>query len=159
MPANVPTRAAPIRCPSRRMTSTGACQPLEELGKLCHDHDTLLLIDTVTSLAGRPVEIDAWGVDAVYSGTQKCLSCPPGLAPLTLSDRALTAIRNRKTPCQSWYLDMSLLADYWTESKRAYHHTAPISMLYALREALRLVEEEGLERRFARHARAARRSP
>lgn len=132
-------------------TSTGVSQPLEEIGTLCRDHGCLLVVDTVTSLGGLPVEVDGWGIDACYSATQKCLSCPPGLAPLTLSERALTVIRNRKTPCQSWYLDLSLLADYWTEGKRAYHHTAPISMLYALREALRLVEEEGLAARFARH--------
>ena len=97
------------------------------------------------------MEVDRWGIDACYSGTQKCLSCPPGLAPLTLSDRALAEIRKRKTACQSWYLDLSLIADYWAEAKRAYHHTAPISMLYGLREALRLIEEEGLTARHARH--------
>ena len=132
-------------------TSTGVSQPLEEIGALCRDHGCLLVVDAVTSLGGLPVEVDGWGIDACYGATQKCLSCPPGLAPLTLSERALTVIRGRKTPCQSWYLDLSLLADYWTEGKRAYHHTAPISMLYALREALRLVEEEGLAARFARH--------
>jgi alanine-glyoxylate transaminase/serine-glyoxylate transaminase/serine-pyruvate transaminase len=134
-------------------TSTGAHQPLEGLGKLCHDHGALLVADTVTSLGGVPVEVDAWGIDACYSGTQKCLSCPPGLAPLTLSARALDAVRARKTKVQSWYLDASMIADYWAEGKRAYHHTAPISMVYALREALRLVHEEGLEARFARHRR------
>lgn len=132
-------------------TSTGVSQPLEEIGPLCRDHGSLLIVDAVTSLGGLPVEVDGWGIDACYSGTQKCLSCPPGLAPLTLSERALAAIRGRKTPCRSWYLDLSLVADYWTEGKRAYHHTAPISMLYALREALRLVEEEGLAARFTRH--------
>lgn len=133
-------------------TSTGACQPLEELGKLCHEHDTLLLIDTVTSLAGRPVEIDAWGVDAVYSGTQKCLSAPPGAAPVSFSPRAVESITKRKTKVQSWYLDMTMVMRYWGE-ERFYHHTAPISMMYALREALRLVHEEGLEARWARHQR------
>lgn len=132
-------------------TSTGAWQPIEPVGRLCHDHNALLIVDAVTSLGGIPVEVDRWGIDACYSATQKCLSCPPGLSPFTLSDRALTAIKNRRTPCQSWYLDMSLIADYWTEQNRAYHHTAPISMLYALREALRLVEEEGLLARYARH--------
>jgi len=132
-------------------TSTGIWQPLEPIARLCHDHDTLFVVDTVTSLGGAPVEIDHWGIDVCYSGTQKCLSCPPGLSPFTLSDRALAAIRARRTPCQSWYLDMALIADYWAEGARAYHHTAPISMLYALREALRLVEEEGLPARFARH--------
>lgn len=132
-------------------TSTGVRQPLEEIGALCRQHDALFIVDAVTSLGGLPLEVDRWGIDACYSGTQKCLSCPPGLAPLTLSERALATIRNRKAPCQSWYLDVSLIADYWAEAKRAYHHTAPISMLYALREALRLIEEEGLEARFARH--------
>lgn len=132
-------------------TSTGARQPLEAIGALCREYDALFIVDAVTSLAGLPLEVDAWGIDACYSGTQKCLSCPPGLAPLTLNERALAAIRRRKTSCQSWYLDLSLVADYWEEGTRAYHHTAPISMLYALREALRLVEEEGLEARFERH--------
>jgi len=132
-------------------TSTGVWQPLEPIARLCRNHDTLFLVDAVTSLGGAPVEIDRWGIDVCYSGTQKCLSCPPGLSPFTLSDRALTAIRARRTPCQSWYLDMALIADYWAEGTRAYHHTAPVSMLYALREALRLVEEEGLPARFARH--------
>jgi alanine-glyoxylate transaminase/serine-glyoxylate transaminase/serine-pyruvate transaminase len=134
-------------------TSTGAHQPLEGLGKLCHAHGALLVADTVTSLGGVPVDVDAWEVDACYSGTQKCLSCPPGLAPLTLSARALEVVRARKTKVQSWYLDASMIADYWAEGKRAYHHTAPISMVYALREALRIVHEEGLEARFARHRR------
>lgn len=132
-------------------TSTGAWQPIEPVGRLCRTHNALFIVDAVTSLGGVPVEVDRWGIDVCYSGTQKCLSCPPGLAPFTLSDRALTAITNRRTPCQSWYLDMALIADYWTEHKRAYHHTAPISMLYALREALRLVDEEGLPARYARH--------
>jgi alanine-glyoxylate transaminase/serine-glyoxylate transaminase/serine-pyruvate transaminase len=120
-------------------TSTGAQQPIEGLGKLCHTHGALLVVDTVTSLGGIPVEVDAWEADAVYSGTQKCLSCPPGLAPLTLSPRALEAVKARKTKVQSWYLDAGMVADYWAEGKRLYHHTAPISMVYALREALRIV--------------------
>jgi alanine-glyoxylate transaminase/serine-glyoxylate transaminase/serine-pyruvate transaminase len=132
-------------------TSTGACQPLDGLSGLCRQHDALLLVDAVTSLAGMPLEVDAWGIDICYSGTQKCLSCPPGLAPITVSPRAFEVIRRRKTPCQSWYFDLMLAADYWTEGNRVYHHTAPISMLYALREALRLVHEEGLSARFARH--------
>jgi alanine-glyoxylate transaminase/serine-glyoxylate transaminase/serine-pyruvate transaminase len=134
-------------------TSTGAQQPMDGLGKLCHAHGALLVVDTVTSLGGVPVEVDAWEADAVYSGTQKCLSCPPGLAPLTLSPRALEAVKARKTKVQSWYLDAGMVADYWAEGKRVYHHTAPISMVYALRESLRLVLEEGLEARFARHRR------
>ena len=134
-------------------TSTGAWQPIDGLGKLCHAHGALLVVDTVTSLGGLPVEVDAWEADAVYSGTQKCLSCPPGLAPLTLSPRALDAVKARKTKVQSWYLDAGMVADYWAEGKRVYHHTAPISMVYALRESLRIVLEEGLEARFARHRR------
>ena len=134
-------------------TSTGAQQPMEGLGRLCHDHGALLVVDTVTSLGGVPVDVDGWEADAVYSGTQKCLSCPPGLAPLTLSQRALDAVKARKERCRSWYLDVSMIADYWAEGKRAYHHTAPISMVYALRESLRIVLEEGLEARFARHRR------
>jgi alanine-glyoxylate transaminase/serine-glyoxylate transaminase/serine-pyruvate transaminase len=133
-------------------TSTGARQPLEELSKLCRETDTLLLVDTVTSLAGLPVEVDAWGIDAVYSGTQKCLSCPPGASPVSFSPRAVEAINKRKTKVQSWYLDMTMVMRYWGE-ERFYHHTAPITMMYALREALRLVHEEGLEPRFARHLR------
>jgi alanine-glyoxylate transaminase / serine-glyoxylate transaminase / serine-pyruvate transaminase len=140
-------------CVVHAETSTGAQQPLEGLGRLCHDHGALLLVDTVTSLGGIPVDVDRHGIDVCYSGTQKCLSCPPGLAPLTLSQRALDAVKARKTKVQSWYLDTSLIADYWADGKRAYHHTAPISMVYALREALRLVLEEGLEARYARHRR------
>jgi alanine-glyoxylate transaminase/serine-glyoxylate transaminase/serine-pyruvate transaminase len=133
-------------------TSTGAWQPVQELGTLCHEFDTLLLLDTVTSLGGVPVEIDAWSVDAVYSGTQKCLSCPPGLSPVSFSPRAVEAINRRKTKVQSWYLDMTMVQRYWSE-ERFYHHTAPITMIYGLREALRLVDEEGLEVRWARHLR------
>ena len=133
-------------------TSTGAWQPVEEIAALARRHDALLLTDCVTSLGGVPVEIDAWGVDAAYSGTQKCLSCPPGLSPVTFGPRALEAIARRRHKVQSWYLDVTLLQQYWGED-RVYHHTAPISMNYALREALRLVAEEGLEARFARHRR------
>lgn len=132
-------------------TSTGVWQPLERIGALCRAHNALFIVDAVTSLGGLPVEVDRWGIDVCYSGTQKCLSCPPGLAPITVSERAMERIRRRTTPCRSWYLDLSLIADYWAETKRAYHHTAPISMLYALHEALRLVLEEGLEARWARH--------
>lgn len=131
-------------------TSTGACQPMDGLGELCHEFDTLLLVDTVTSLAGIPVAVDRWQADAVYSGTQKCLSAPPGLAPVTFSPRAVETIHRRKHRVQSWYLDVSLVERYWGQ-ERFYHHTAPITMIYALREALRLVQEEGLENRFARH--------
>jgi alanine-glyoxylate transaminase/serine-glyoxylate transaminase/serine-pyruvate transaminase len=133
-------------------TSTGAWQPLAELGAICHETDTLLLADTVTSLGGVPVEVDAWGIDAVYSGTQKCLSCPPSLAPVSFSPRAVEVINHRKTKVQSWYLDMTMVQRYWGE-ERFYHHTAPITAIYALREALRLIHEEGLEVRWARHLR------
>jgi alanine-glyoxylate transaminase/serine-glyoxylate transaminase/serine-pyruvate transaminase len=133
-------------------TSTGAWQPLADIARLAHDRGALVLADCVTSLGGAPVLIDEWGIDAAYSGTQKCLSCPPGLAPVTFGPRAVQALEARKTKVRSWYLDLSLLAQYWGE-ERVYHHTAPISMNYALREALRLVVEEGLEARFARHRR------
>ncbi len=133
-------------------TSTGALQPLEEIAKICRENGALIAIDTVTSLAGVPVEIDGWGIDAVYSGTQKCLSCPPGLAPVSFGPRAVEIIQKRKTKVQSWYLDMSMIMRYWGDD-RFYHHTAPISMNYALRESLALVVEEGLEARFARHKR------
>ncbi len=133
-------------------TSTGAWQPLEEISKIVHDAGALLLVDCVTSLGGVPLEVDQWGLDAVYSGTQKCLSCPPGLAPVTFSPRAVAAIEARKTKVASWYLDLTLVRNYWGQS-RAYHHTAPINMNYGLHEALRLVLEEGLEARHARHLR------
>jgi len=133
-------------------TSTGAWQPMEEISKIVHEHGALLLMDCVTSLGGCPVRVDDWQVDAAYSGTQKCLSCPPGLAPVTLGARALEKATKRKTKAQSWYLDVNLLASYWGQD-RVYHHTAPVTMNYALREALRLVLEEGLEKRWARHER------
>jgi alanine-glyoxylate transaminase/serine-glyoxylate transaminase/serine-pyruvate transaminase len=131
-------------------TSTGALTPVEEISKLTHQAGALLMLDTVTSLGGCPVRIDEWQVDAVYSGTQKCLSCPPGLAPVSFGPRALEVARNRKRKVQSWYLDVNLLASYWGQ-ERVYHHTAPISMNYALHEALRLVLLEGLENRWRRH--------
>jgi alanine-glyoxylate transaminase / serine-glyoxylate transaminase / serine-pyruvate transaminase len=133
-------------------TSTGAWQPIEELGKLCHEFDTLLLVDTVTSLGCVPLKVDEWELDAVYSCSQKGLSCPPGLSPVTLSPRAEQAMAKRKTKVQSWYLDLTMIRQYWG-SDRAYHHTAPITMIYALREGLRLLHEEGLEARWARHLR------
>lgn len=131
-------------------TSTGALQPLEEISKVVHDAGALLLVDCVTSLGGLPVEIDAWDIDAAYSGTQKCLGCPPGLAPVTFGQRALDAMDARKGKVSSWYLDLSMLRNYWGKN-RAYHHTAPINMNYALHESLRLALQEGLENRFARH--------
>jgi alanine-glyoxylate transaminase/serine-glyoxylate transaminase/serine-pyruvate transaminase len=133
-------------------TSTGAWQPLEGLGALCHEHDTLLVVDAVTSLGCIPLALDAWGIDAVYSCSQKGLSCPSGLAPVSFSPRAVEAIQRRKSKVQSWYLDMTLLGRYWGE-ERMYHHTAPITMFYALREGLRLVLEEGLAARWQRHLR------
>ena len=132
-------------------TSTGALTPLGEISKLTHDAGALFLVDSVTSLGGCPVRVDDWGVDAIYSGTQKCLSCPPGLAPVSLSPWAMEAIAGRKTAVQSWYLDVNLLANYWGDGARVYHHTAPITMNYALHESLRLVLDEGLENRWARH--------
>jgi alanine-glyoxylate transaminase / serine-glyoxylate transaminase / serine-pyruvate transaminase len=132
-------------------TSTGAWQPVEEIARIVHDAGALIALDTVTSLAGVPVETDAWEIDVIYSGTQKCLSCPPGLAPVTLGPRAVEALNQRKTKVQSWYLDLTMIQRYWG-SDRFYHHTAPISMNYALREALALVAEEGLANRITRHA-------
>ena len=134
-------------------TSTGALTPVEEISRLARDAGALFVLDTVTSLGGCPVSIDDWQVDAVYSGSQKCLSCPPGLAPVSFSPRAMEVLTSRKTKVQSWYLDMNFLASYWG-SERVYHHTAPISMNYALHEALRLVLEEGLDARWARHQQA-----
>jgi alanine-glyoxylate transaminase / serine-glyoxylate transaminase / serine-pyruvate transaminase len=131
-------------------TSTGAWQPIEDIAQIAHDAGALIAIDTVTSLGGVPVEIDAWDIDAVYSGTQKCLSAPPGLAPVSFGPRAVEVLDGRKTKVRSWYLDMTMIRRYWG-SDRFYHHTAPISMNYALREALAIVLEEGLEPRQARH--------
>jgi alanine-glyoxylate transaminase/serine-glyoxylate transaminase/serine-pyruvate transaminase len=131
-------------------TSTGARQPIEEISRIVHDGGSMLLVDTVTALGGIPIEVDVWGIDAIYSGTQKCLSCPPGLAPVSFNDRAMDVIKNRKTKVQSWYLDVSMLASYWG-SDRVYHHTAPINMSYGLYEAVSIILEEGLESCFARH--------
>jgi len=131
-------------------TSTGAHTPLEELSKIAHDAGALFLVDSVTSLGGMEVNVDNAGIDVIYSGTQKCLSCPPGLSPVSFSDKAVEVLQNRKNPVVSWYLDMNMVCSYWGE-ERKYHHTAPINMIYALREALRLVAEEGLDARFARH--------
>lgn len=131
-------------------TSTGAWQPIEAISQLVHDSGAMLLVDAVTALGGVPVEVDAWGIDAIYSGSQKCLSCPPGLAPVSFNERAMETILSRKTKVQSWYLDVTMLASYWG-SDRVYHHTAPINMSYALYEALQVIHEEGLESCFARH--------
>ena len=132
-------------------TSTGALQPnVSALTESAHDHGALVIADTVTSLGGVELRVDDWGIDVAYSGAQKCLSCPPGASPLTLSDEAMEKVLSRDEEVRSWYLDLSLLEGYWGE-ERAYHHTAPISNVYAIREALRLVAEEGLEARWARH--------
>jgi alanine-glyoxylate transaminase / serine-glyoxylate transaminase / serine-pyruvate transaminase len=131
-------------------TSTGVCQPVEPIARAAREAGALVVLDCVTSLAGMPLAIDAWGVDAAYSGTQKCLSCPPGLSPITFSPRALERVRARRTPVQSWYLDVGLLAGYFG-SERVYHHTAPISAILGLAEGLRIVEEEGIEVRAERH--------
>jgi alanine-glyoxylate transaminase/serine-glyoxylate transaminase/serine-pyruvate transaminase len=133
-------------------TSTGAWQPIDEVAALARDAGVLLLVDTVTALGGIAVEIDRWGIDCCYSGSQKCLSCPPGLAPITFGPRAMEKIKARKTKVQSWYLDVTMLAQYWGQ-ERVYHHTAPINMTYGLYEALRVILEEGLSACFARHAR------
>jgi alanine-glyoxylate transaminase/serine-glyoxylate transaminase/serine-pyruvate transaminase len=131
-------------------TSTGVLQPLDDIAKLVRESGALLLVDAVTSLGGAPVRVDELGIDACYSGTQKCLGCPPGLSPVTLSERAVEVMRARKSKVQSWYLDLSMIEKYWG-SERVYHHTAPISMNYALHEALRIVLEEGLEASWKRH--------
>ncbi|WP_411968654.1 pyridoxal-phosphate-dependent aminotransferase family protein [Haloferax sp. YSSS75] len=136
-------------------TSTGVKQPnVPELTSIAHDHDALVVADTVTSLGGVELEVDDWGIDVAYSGPQKCLSCPPGASPLTLNDRAMDKVLSREESPRSWYLDLSLLEGYWGE-ERAYHHTAPITNVYAIREALRLVAEEGIENRWDRHLRVA----
>ncbi|HSA63835.1 MAG TPA: alanine--glyoxylate aminotransferase family protein [Nitrospira sp.] len=146
-------RSSPVKAVAivHAETSTGAWQPLEEIAALCRRHDALFIVDAVTSLGGLPIGVDRLGIDVCYSATQKCLSCPPGLSPFTMSERAFAAVKGRRTRCQSWYLDMALIGEYWAEGGRVYHHTAPISMLYGLREGLRLIEEEGLSNRYHRH--------
>lgn len=134
-------------------TSTGVLQPLEEISRLTKEAGALLVVDAVTSYCGTQLKVDEWGIDALYSGSQKCLSAPPGLSPVTFSQAAIDVLDHRKTKVQSWFLDLSLVKNYWAGAKRAYHHTAPVSAMYALREALRMVLEEGLENRFARHQR------
>lgn len=139
-------------------TSTGAHQPIEGLAEIVHGHGAMLVVDAVTSLGGHEVKVDEWGIDAIYSGTQKCLSCPPGLSPVSFGERALARLDARKSKPQSWYLDVTMLRKYYLSGggsgggARVYHHTAPINMTYALREALAIVLEEGLETRIARHA-------
>ncbi len=131
-------------------TSTGALQPMEGLGDVAHRHDALLIVDCVTSLGGAPVLVDEWGIDAAYAGSQKCLGCPPGMAPVTLGPRARQAMAGRSLPAHGWYLDLGLLERYWG-GDRAYHHTISSTLVYALREGLRVVMEEGLEARWQRH--------
>ena len=137
-------------------TSTGVAQPLDGLAEACVERDALLLVDCVTSLAGHPLVLDQAGVDAAFSGTQKCLNCPPGLAPFTAGERAIAKLRRRETRVRSWYFDLSLVLSYWSPEGggRAYHHTAPINLVYALREALEIVREEGLGARWHRHEEA-----
>ena len=135
-------------------TSTGVLTPLPEIVQLIRQHDALAIVDAVTSLGGHDVRMDEWGVDVCYSASQKCLGAPPGLAPISVGPRAMEAINNRSSKVQSFYFSLPELESYWTE-RRAYHHTAPISMTYALREALRMMVEEGLENRLNRHARVA----
>lgn len=132
-------------------TSTGVCNPVAEIGALLKGKDTIYLVDTVTSLGGIPVAMDAWGCDALYSGTQKCLSCPPGLSPVSFSDKAVAKLNARKTKVPNWYLDLSMITKYWEGNARVYHHTAPINMLYGLYQALYLIDAEGLDKAFARH--------
>jgi len=133
-------------------TSTGAQSDVEKLVNLAHAHDCLTIVDAVTSLGGTPVKVDEWGIDAIYSGSQKCLSCTPGLSPVSFNERALEKVRNRKTKVQSWFLDLNLVMGYWGEgAKRAYHHTAPINALYSLHEALLILMEEGLDGAWDRH--------
>jgi len=135
-------------------TSTGVLQPLAEASKLAKQYGALFMVDTVTSLGGQEVAVDDWGIDICYSGTQKCISCPPGLAPFTVNQKALDVMQARKAKGPSWYLDLALLSAYWGTG-RTYHHTAPVSMIYALHEALALIYEEGLEARLKRHQKNA----
>ena len=152
--SNLETHKPAILALVHAETSTGARQPLEGVADLCRKHNCLLLVDTVTSLGGVPLYIDEWGIDLAYSCSQKGLGCSPGASPFTMSQRALEKLHNRPNPVPNWYLDMSLLAKYWGE-QRVYHHTAPINTNYGLREALRIVAEEGLKERWARHQKNA----
>ncbi len=134
-------------------TSTGAISDAKALVALAHKHDCLAIVDAVTSLGGSPLKVDEWEIDAIYSGTQKCLSCTPGISPVSFSDRAVEKIQNRSTKVQSWFMDLNLVMDYWgSGGQRSYHHTAPINSLYGLHESLVILQEEGLENSWARHA-------
>jgi alanine-glyoxylate transaminase/serine-glyoxylate transaminase/serine-pyruvate transaminase len=135
-------------------TSTGVCNPVAEVGALVKENGALYLVDTVTSLGGMAVDVDGWGVDAVYSGTQKCLSVPPGLAPISFSERAIEKLGGRQKKVPNWYLDLSMIINYWEGAKRAYHHTAPINMLYALYAGLKCILDEGVDAVYARHTSA-----
>jgi len=133
-------------------TSTGAKSNIKVLTEISHKYNCVVVADTVTSLGGIPVLIDEWNIDATYSGSQKCLSCPPGLSPVTFNEKAVELVKNRKTPVQSWFMDLNLILGYWSGSnKRTYHHTAPINSLYALHEALLILKEEGIENSWKRH--------
>lgn len=132
-------------------TSTGVQSDAKKLTEIAHRHGCLVIVDAVTSLGGIPLKVDEWEIDAIYSGSQKCLSCTPGLSPISISERAIEKIKNRKTKVQSWFLDLNLVMGYWGTGKRAYHHTAPINPLYGLHEALAMLQEEGLEKSWARH--------
>ena len=133
-------------------TSTGAASDAQTLNRIAHQYNCLTIVDTVTSLGGIPLALDEWGVDATYSGSQKCLSCTPGLSPLSLNERAMGKVKKRKKKVQSWFMDLTLVSAYWSgQAKRAYHHTAPIHALYGLHEALLILKEEGLENSWARH--------
>src|SRR5687768_6318167 len=136
-------------------TSTGVAQPLEGLGELCRERDALLMVYCVTSLGGYPLAIDELGIDVAFSGTQKCLNCPPVLAPLTVGERASVRLEARRTKVVSWCFDLEAILAYWSSGERLYHHTPPVNTIYALREALAIVAEEGLEPRWQRHARAS----
>ncbi len=138
-------------------TSTGVCQPVEEIVSAATEVDAMVILDCVTSLAGRPVELDEWGIDVAYSGSQKCLSCPPGLSPVSFSERAIERVKARKTAVQSWFLDLSLLAGYYEGAKRVYHHTAPITAICGLAAGIDRALDEGLPARYERHTRAAAR--
>jgi alanine-glyoxylate transaminase/serine-glyoxylate transaminase/serine-pyruvate transaminase len=134
-------------------TSTGAHTDPAPLVALAHEHDCLVIVDAVTALGGCPVKVDEWGIDAIYAGSQKCLSCPPGLSPVSFNDRAVQKIQERATPCQSWFMDLGLQLGYWSSGSRTYHHTAPVNALYGLHEALLMLHEEGLEPAWDRHRR------
>ncbi|MEJ2471786.1 MAG: alanine--glyoxylate aminotransferase family protein [Desulfuromonadales bacterium] len=155
MPVSAPGSAGMETCFVNLVEpGAGAQSDVKSLVKLAHEHDCLTIVDTVTSLGGTPVKVDEWEIDAIYSGSQKCLSCTPGIAPVSFNERALGKIRNRKSKVQSWFMDLNLVMGYWGEgAKRAYHHTAPINALYALHEALVILKEEGLENAWARHLR------